>query len=195
MIKRLFDVLASFIGLLILLPFFLLLAIWIKSDSKGPVFFLQERIGIHGNPFRLIKFRSMRVNASKEGLLTVGVDHRITNSGKVIRKYKLDELPQLINVLKGDMSFVGPRPEVEKYVALYSEEQKKVLQVKPGITDPASISYMDENELLGNSEQPEETYIQEIMPAKLTINLEYIENRNFLRDIMVILRTIGKLFR
>ena len=195
MIKRAFDVVAAFIGLVVLMPLFLLLALWIKLDSKGPVFFHQERVGYKGKPFNLIKFRSMYVHADKQGMLTIGEDARITASGKFIRKYKLDELPQLINVVKGDMSLVGPRPEVAKYVALYTDAQRKVLDVKPGITDLASISYIDENKLLGNSADPESTYIREVMPAKLNINLSYINKRNFLTDIGVILKTIRKLVR
>ncbi len=194
--KRIFDVVLSAIGLLVLLPFFLVLAIFIVLDSKGGVFYKQVRVGKNNTDFYLYKFRSMRTDADKQGLLTVGGrDPRITKIGYFIRKYKIDELSQLINVLKGDMSLVGPRPEVRKYVDLYSPEQLQVLSVKPGITDPASIAYFNENELLAKSPHPEETYIKEVMPAKLKINLAYINNRNFVTDLKIILKTLAKIVR
>lgn len=194
MIKRLFDLFFSFIGLIILLPFFILIAIAIVLDSKGGVFYRQIRVGKNGNDFGLYKFRSMKTDADKKGLLTVGGrDSRITNVGYSIRKYKLDELPQLINVFIGDMSLVGPRPEVRKYVNLYNIEQQQVLLVKPGITDYASIEYFNENELLGKSENPEETYIDEIMPAKLKLNLKYINEYTTFTDIKIIFKTIQKI--
>jgi lipopolysaccharide/colanic/teichoic acid biosynthesis glycosyltransferase len=194
MLKRLFDIICSFIGLVLCFPIFLLLALWIISDSKGGVFYLQERIGKNAIPFKLIKFRTMYSGADKKGLLTVGgKDSRITPSGYFIRKYKLDELPQLINVLRGDMSLVGPRPEVKKYVDLYTDEQKKVLSVKPGITDYASIVYYNENEVLEKSENPEETYIREIMPHKLQLNQKYIAEKNLLIDIKIIFQTITRI--
>ncbi len=194
MIKRLFDLFFSFIGLIILLPFFILIAIAIIVDSKGGVFYQQIRVGKNGEDFGLFKFRSMKTDADKKGLLTVGGrDPRITKIGFYIRKYKLDELPQLINVFFGNMSLVGPRPEVRKYVDLYNSEQQQVLLVKPGITDYASIAYFNENELLGKSENPEETYIKEIMPAKLTLNLKYINEYTTFTDVKIILKTFQKI--
>lgn len=191
--KRLFDIITAAIGIILLSPIFLFISIWISLESAGGPFYLQQRIGKNGIPFKLFKFRSMRKNSDTQGLLTIGKDPRITRSGSFIRKYKLDELPQLINVLINDMSLVGPRPEVKKYVDLYSNEQRKVLSVKPGITDEASIKYRNENDLLSNSTNPEETYIQKIMPDKLRINLEYIENRSFIKDLGIILRTLWKI--
>ena len=189
--KRIFDVVASGLGLLVLSPFFLLLAVWIKLDSAGPVFYRQVRVGRYNRNFRLFKFRSMRVWSDKKGLITVGGrDPRVTRSGYFIRKYKLDELPQLINVLLGDMSLVGPRPEVRKYVEMYTSEQLHVLDVRPGITDMASIRYRNENELLAEAEDPEAYYIREIMPDKLKINLEYVAKHSFWLDMKLIFKTI-----
>ena len=187
--KRIFDVVASGLGLLVLSPFFLLLAVWIKLDSAGPVFYRQVRVGRYNRNFRLFKFRSMRVGSDKKGLITVGGrDPRVTRSGYFIRKYKLDELPQLINVLLGDMSLVGPRPEVRKYVEMYTSEQLHVLDVRPGITDMASIRYRNENELLAEAEDPEAYYIREIMPDKLKINLEYVDKHSFWFDMNLIFK-------
>lgn len=192
--KRLFDIIFSLIGIIILFPFFILFALLIIIDSGFPVFYLQKRVGKNGVDFSLFKFRTMKIDSDKKGLLTVGTkDSRITNAGYFLRKYKLDELPQLMNVMLGDMSLVGPRPEVRKYVELYSEEQKKVLAVMPGITDYASIEYSNENELIAKSENPEELYIKEIMPAKLNLNLKYIKEQSFATDIKIILKTIGKI--
>ncbi len=189
--KRIFDLFFTILGLIILLPFFALIAIWVMLDSRGGVFYRQERIGKDQKPFKLLKFRSMRTGADKQGLLTVGMkDSRITRSGFYLRKYKLDELPQLINVLLGDMSLVGPRPEVEKYVKLYSEEQLKVLSVRPGITDLASIKYRNENDVLASFEDAEAGYIQSVMPDKLKLNLMYIQNRSLLMDLRIILTTV-----
>jgi lipopolysaccharide/colanic/teichoic acid biosynthesis glycosyltransferase len=189
--KRAFDFLFSVIGLVAITPVMLLLALIITIDSKGGVFYKQVRIGKNKKPFKLYKFRSMSTDADKKGLLTVGnKDSRITKIGYYLRKYKLDELPQLINVLYGNMSFVGPRPEVEKYVELYNQEQLMVFNVKPGITDWASIKYVNENEILAKSSQPEKTYIEEIMPAKLKLNLEYVKHNNVFVDIKIILLTI-----
>ena len=189
--KRIFDVVASGLGLLVLSPFFLLLAVWIKLDSAGPVFYRQVRVGRYNRNFRLFKFRSMRVGSDKKGLITVGGrDPRVTRSGYFIRKYKLDELPQLINVLLGDMSLVGPRPEVRKYVEMYTSEQLHVLDVRPGITDMASIRYRNENELLAEAEDPEAYYIREIMPDKLKIHLEYVAKHSFWLDMKLIFKTI-----
>ena len=193
---RFFDFILGLVGLVVLAPIFIMLAIWIKIDSKGPVFYKQVRVGQNGINFGLFKFRSMVVDADKKGLITVGGrDPRITRSGYFIRKYKLDELPQLINVLLGDMSLVGPRPEVRKYVDLYTDEQQKVLSVKPGITDYASIEYMDENEILGKSSDPEKTYIEEIMPEKIKYNMKYINNKNLFEYFKIILLTVLKIVR
>lgn len=189
--KRLFDITASFFGILILSPLFIFISLWVGLSSKGGVFYKQIRVGRNNKDFKLYKFRSMRVNSDKQGLLTVGSkDSRITKAGYFIRKYKIDELPQLFNVLKGDMSFVGPRPEVRRYVDLYSEEQMKVLSVRPGITDPASIKYRNENDILSSASNPEEYYIQHIMPDKLKINIDYINTRTFVKDIKIIFQTI-----
>ena len=193
---RFFDFVLSLVGLVILAPIFIVLAAWIKIDSVGPVFYKQIRVGQNGKDFGLFKFRSMVVDADKKGLITVGGrDPRITRSGYFIRKYKLDELPQLINVLVGDMSLVGPRPEVKKYVELYTDEQQKVLSVKPGITDYASIEYMDENEILGKSTDPEKTYIEEIMPEKIKYNMKYIKNRSLIEYFKIIFLTVLKIIR
>ncbi len=194
MLKRLFDIFISLIGLICLLPFLLLIMILISIDSRGGVFYLQTRVGINNKDFRLFKFRTMHVNADKKGLLTVGGrDSRITRIGYYLRKYKLDELPQLLNVFFGTMSLVGPRPEVRKYVDLYTIEQAKILEVKPGITDYASLEYFDENELLAKSQEPEKTYIEEIMPAKLKLNAKYIEELGLLTDIRIILKTLKRI--
>lgn len=192
--KRLFDIVSSAIGLLLLSPLFIFVAIWIKLDSKGPVFYRQTRVGKDGKDFRIYKFRSMRQGSDKKGLITVGGrDPRVTRSGYFIRKYKLDEFPQLINVLVGDMSVVGPRPEVRRYVDLYNEEQLKVLSVKPGITDIASIKYRNENKLLEKADDPDKMYIEEIMPDKLRYNLEYIAKQSFWFDIKLIFMTFKEI--
>jgi len=192
-VKRIFDFICSTLGLIVLSPVLFAIAIKIKTGSDGPVFFKQIRVGEKNNEFEILKFRTMVVDAEKLGRqITVGNDNRITKIGTFLRKYKLDELPQLINVFKGDMSLVGPRPEVPRYVKLYNDEQKKVLEVKPGITDLASIRYRDENELLGEAENPDDFYINTIMPDKLALNLEYINNNNLFVDIYIILRTIVK---
>lgn len=194
MLKRLFDIVASGCGLIVLSPLFIVLAIWIKLDSKGPVFYRQVRVGRGNRDFRLYKFRSMRVGADKQGLITVGGrDPRITRSGYFIRKYKLDEFPQLINVFVGDMSLVGPRPEVRKYVDMYTAEQLRVLSVRPGITDLASIRYRNENELLEQAEDPDSYYEQVIMQDKLRINLEYVDNHCFVNDIKLIFITFWEI--
>jgi lipopolysaccharide/colanic/teichoic acid biosynthesis glycosyltransferase len=193
-VKRLADILLSFIGLLILLPFFLVIAIVIAIDSRGGVFFLQTRVGKNNKDFKLFKFRTMRVDSESKGQLTIGGrDNRITKAGFFLRRYKLDELPQLLNVLFGNMSLVGPRPEVRKYVDMYTAEQLQVLSVKPGITDYASIKYADESELLAKAENPEQFYIETVMPDKLAINLEYIKNRSFGADMGILFKTIGKI--
>jgi len=193
--KRLVDILLAFIGIIILLPFFFLFAILIAVDSGFPVFYSQQRVGKNEIDFSLLKFRTMKKDSDKKGLLTVGEkDFRITRIGFFFRKYKIDELPQLFNVLIGDMSLVGPRPEVRKYVEMYNEEQKKVLSVKPGITDYASIEYFNENSILAKSENPEKLYISEIMPYKLKLNLKYIYKQSIFTDMKIILKTIGKIF-
>lgn len=191
--KRIFDTVCSSIGLAILSPLFLIVAIAIKLNSKGPVFFKQKRVGQYGETFYIYKFRTMVNDAEKLGKqITVGGDNRITSVGKFLRKYKLDELPQLINVVKGDMSLVGPRPEVPRYVNLYTATQRKVFEVKPGITDIASIEYRNENDILQGVENPEEYYINVIMPHKLSLNMKYMENISVLRDIKIIFQTIIK---
>lgn len=194
--KRLFDILSASVVLLLFSPLLLLIACIIQFGSKGGILYRQERVGKNGKIFRLYKFRTMRPNSDKGSLITIGGrDQRITKEGYFLRKYKLDELPQLINILKGEMSVVGPRPEVKKYVDLYTETQRKVLDVKPGLTDWASISYIDENEILGKSSNPEKTYIEEIMPAKLALNLKYIEEISLLTDLKIIFLTFFKIFR
>lgn len=188
--KRLFDFLASGLGLIVLSPLFLILAIWIKLDSKGPIFYRQVRVGRNNKDFRIFKFRSMRVGSDKGSLVTIGGhDPRITKSGYFIRKFKFDELPQLINVFIGDMSLVGPRPEVRHYVDYWTPEQMHVLDVRPGITDPASIKFRNENELMEKAEDPEKYYIEVIMQEKLKLYLEYVEKHNFFYDIGLIFKT------
>jgi lipopolysaccharide/colanic/teichoic acid biosynthesis glycosyltransferase len=193
---RFFDLLFSLLGLILLLPFFLIIAIAIIIDSRGRIFYMQERVGKNNRNFRLVKFRTMYTGADKKGGLTIGIhDSRITKTGLFLRRYKLDELPQLINVLKGEMSLVGPRPELRRYVDLYSEEQKKVLGVRPGITDIASLEYIDENEMLGASADPERTYIEKIMPAKLELNRRYLEDPRLGNYFRIIGLTLKKIFR
>jgi lipopolysaccharide/colanic/teichoic acid biosynthesis glycosyltransferase len=194
--KRLFDIIVSLCVLLLFLPVGILISIAILCESRGGVFYRQQRVGKDGKPFRLWKFRTMRVNADKLGKLTVGMrDPRITRVGYFIRKSKLDEFPQFINVLLGQMSIVGPRPEVQEYVDLYTPEQREVLSVKPGITDYASLEYFKENELLGQSENPRETYIQEIMPAKIQLNKKYIANPTLGQDIKIMWLTFLKMVK
>lgn len=193
--KRLFDISFSLLTLMLFLPIGIIISILIVIESRGGIFYTQERIGKQGAPFRLLKFRTMRKDADRSGKLTVGMrDPRITRVGYFLRKSKLDEFPQFVNVLKGDMSIVGPRPEVAEYVALYSDEQKKVLSVKPGITDFASLEYFKENELLGKSTDPQKTYIEEIMPAKLKLNLRYIDEKSLGKDLAIIAKTFLKMF-
>lgn len=188
--KRLFDIIASGLGLIVLSPLFLIFAIWIKLDSKGPVFYRQVRVGRNNKDFRIFKFRSMRVGSDKGSLVTIGGhDPRITKSGYFIRKFKLDEFPQLINVFVGEMSLVGPRPEVRHYVDYWTPEQMHVLDVRPGITDPASIQFRNENELMEKAEDPEKYYIEVIMQEKIKLYLEYVEKHNFFYDIGLIFKT------
>ncbi|MEQ8360299.1 MAG: sugar transferase [Cytophagales bacterium] len=195
--KRFLDLIVSFLGLIILSPILLIIAILIVIDSGFPVFFKQQRVGKGNIDFGMLKFRTMRKDADKKGLLITvgGRDSRITRVGYYLRKYKLDEFPQLFNVLKGEMSLVGPRPEVRKYVEHYSEEQMKVFSIKPGITDYASIQFRNENELLAGRDNPEEFYIKEIMPVKLSFNLEYLRKRTFWGDMAILFQTVLSIFR
>lgn len=194
--KRVMDFVLSSIGLILLSPLFLFLMIFISIESSGGPFYLQERVGRNGKTFKLIKFRSMKAGSDKKGLLTIGSnDARITRTGYFLRKYKVDELPQLINVFLGEMSLVGPRPEVKKYTDLYDEEQRKVLTIKPGITDYASLEYFEESDLLKQSNNPELTYIQEIMPAKLKINLKYVSENSIMGDFNIIWKTIKRILK
>ena len=195
MLKRIFDIILSLFGLMILFPFMLIIAILIKLDSKGPVFFKQVRVTKNGREFKIFKYRTMKIGSDKYSQITVGKDDRITKIGMFLRKYKLDEIPQLINVLLGDMSLVGPRPEVPKYVALYTEGQKEILKVRAGITDYASIEFSDENDLLASEADPEKAYIEKIMPKKIELNKKYLSEISMLTDIKIILLTIKKILK
>jgi lipopolysaccharide/colanic/teichoic acid biosynthesis glycosyltransferase len=197
MAKRLFDWLASGLGLLLLSPALLALSFWIKLDSSGPVFFRQERVGQRGRVFRIHKFRTMVTDAELKGLqITVGADARVTKAGQWLRKYKVDELPQLLDVWLGHMSLVGPRPEVPRYVALYPAEVRDlVLSVRPGITDRASIEFKDENEILGRAADPHIAYVHEVLPIKLRYYQDYVSSRSFWSDIVIILSTVKALIR
>lgn len=193
--KRLFDIIFSATALLLFSPFFILICLLIVLSSKGGIFFRQVRVGKDNRDFKIFKFRTMKPDSEKMGQLTVGAkDNRITKIGYYLRKFKMDEVPQLINVLIGDMSVVGPRPEVRKYVNMYNETQMKVLSVRPGMTDFASLKYFNENEVLGKSTNPEKTYIEEVMPEKLRINLEYISKPTLTTDFKVIAKTIFRIF-
>ena len=190
---RFLDIIFSTLGIILLLPFFIIICLIIKTDSKGGCFYIQERIGKDGKPFGILKFRTMRSGADSDGLLTIGThDKRITRIGNLLRKTKIDELPQLWNVLKGEMSIVGPRPEVEKYVLLYSEEQRKVLTVRPGITDYASIEYVNENEILSQASDPDRTYIEEVMPHKIRLSMKYLEHYTVSEYFKIIFLTLKK---
>ena len=194
--KRILDIVFSFIILLFFLPLGIIISIFILFESKGGVFYLQKRVGRYGKEFRIYKFRTMRKNADSAGKLTVGMhDPRITTIGYFLRKFKLDEFPQFLNVLKGEMSVVGPRPEVKEYVDLYSESQREILNVRPGITDLASLEYFEENELLGRSSDPQKTYIEEIMPAKILLNKKYSENPSLLHDLKIIWATFKRILK
>jgi len=194
--KRIFDIFFSGLGILLFSPLFIIIGIFVLFDSKGGMLFSQERIGKNGSVFKVLKFRTMHPNSFDKGALTIGnKDPRVTSVGYYLRNYKLDELPQLFNVLMGDMSFVGPRPEVEKYTRLYNDEQKRVLSVKPGITDYASIKFRNESEILAKSNDPEEAYIQEIMPEKLRLNMKYIDNQSVFNDIAIIFNTFYVLIK
>lgn len=189
--KRIFDVFFSLLGILFILPFLIIISLIVMLDSKGGVIYRQTRVGRNNSEFKLLKFRTMMKDADKGGLLTIGEhDNRITRSGYWLRKYKIDEIPQLFNVLKGDMSFVGPRPEVCKYVELYDQTQQRILSVKPGLTDWASIAYIDENQILAAADNPEIYYIKHIIPQKIALNLRYIDHHNIWVDIWIILLTI-----
>jgi lipopolysaccharide/colanic/teichoic acid biosynthesis glycosyltransferase len=193
--KRSFDICSAFIVLACIWPFMLIIAIMVMFSGRGGVFFTQVRVGRNEKEFKLFKFRTMQVDSEGKGQLTIGGDDpRITRVGRFLRKFKLDELPQLFNVMGGSMSVVGPRPEVRKYTNLYTQEQRKVLQVRPGLTDYASIEYITENELLGRSEDPVKTYTEEVMPAKLKLNLQYIDEQGLGTDLKIIFKTIGKIF-
>lgn len=195
MLKRIFDIISSLFGLILLSPFMLIIAILIKLDSKGPIFFKQVRVTKNGREFKIFKYRTMRVDSDKFSQITVGKDSRITKVGDFLRKYKLDEIPQLINVLIGDMSLVGPRPEVPKYVALYTKEQREILKVRAGITDYASIEFSNENDILANEADPEKAYIEKIMPRKIELNKKYLSEISVMTDIKIILLTIKKILK
>ncbi len=196
MIKRIFDIVTSLIALVILLPVFITISIWILLDSRGGIIYRQLRAGKNNRDFFIFKFRTMRPASDAAGLLTIGGrDPRITHAGYYLRKSKLDELPQLFNIIMGKMSIVGPRPEVRKYVKLYTEEHMKVFDVRPGLTDYASLEYIDESNILAASDDPEKTYIETIMPAKLELNLKYIRERSMGRDIKIIFTTIIRIFK
>ena len=195
MLKRIFDIVSSLFGLILLSPFMIIIAILIKLDSKGPIFFKQIRVTKNGREFKIFKYRTMRVGSDKFSQITVGKDSRITKVGDFLRKYKLDEIPQLINVLIGDMSLVGPRPEVPKYVALYTEEQREILKVRAGITDYASIEFSNENDILANEADPEKAYIEKIMPRKIELNKKYLSEISVMTDIKIILLTIKKILK
>lgn len=191
--KRLFDLVLSICGILFLLPFFIIVSILIKLDSHGDIIFKQTRVTKDGREFKIFKFRTMRPDTEKQGQITVGADKRITSIGKFLRKTKLDELPQLFNIVMGDMSFVGPRPEVPKYVAMYTQEQREILKVRAGITDYASIYFSNESEILGEQKEPEKFYIEKIMPYKIKLNKKYIKEAGLLTDIKIIFLTIFKI--
>ena len=195
MLKRIFDIISSLFGLILLSPFMLIIAVLIKLDSKGPIFFKQVRVTKNGREFKIFKYRTMRVGSDKFSQITVGKDSRITKVGDFLRKYKLDEIPQLINVLIGDMSLVGPRPEVPKYVALYTKEQREILKVRAGITDYASIEFSNENDILANEADPEKAYIEKIMPRKIELNKKYLSEISVMTDIKIILLTIKKILK
>jgi lipopolysaccharide/colanic/teichoic acid biosynthesis glycosyltransferase len=191
--KSLFDFVSSLLVLLLLFPFLLIISCIVLFSSRGGIFYRQDRVGKDGIIFKILKFRSMKVNSDKKGQLTIGDDERVTGIGRFLRKSKLDEVPQLLNVLAGHMSVVGPRPEVRKYVHLYNKEQLKVISVKPGLTDLASIEYFDEQDELGKAEDPEKQYVEVIMPRKLELNLKYLEKRSFLYDLGLIFKTFAKI--
>lgn len=192
--KRICDIMITSIAIILIFPIGLIIALLIKIESKGNILYIQHRVGKNNKDFKILKFRTMTTNADKQGLLTIGEkDNRVTKIGYYLRKFKLDELPQLINILMGEMSIVGPRPEVRYYVNYYNETQMKVLSVLPGLTDLASIAYIDENRILAQSENPQETYIKKIMPHKLSLNAKYIENISLKNDLSIIWQTLRKI--
>jgi lipopolysaccharide/colanic/teichoic acid biosynthesis glycosyltransferase len=194
--KRIFDLFAASLGLLVLLPLFFVLALLIKIDSPGPTFFRQERVGKNGKIFRIYKFRTMRKEAEREGQITVGYDARITSLGHLLRRFKIDELPQLFNVIRNEMSLVGPRPEVPQYVACYPAELRDtILSVQPGITDWASIEFKDENAMLGCASDPERSYVEEIIPIKVAYYVRYVNERSFAVDLKIIFFTLFAIAR
>ncbi len=196
MAKRIFDIVFSIVALIILSPLFVAASVIIKLDSKGPVFFLQERVGRNFRPFKIYKFRSMRADVKRKGaLITIGGDQRITRFGRVLRRYKMDELPQLLNVLKGDMSLVGPRPEVRRYVRIYKEEYSHLLRMRPGITDPASIKFSEEERVLAGTADWEEDYVRRILPEKIRLSLRYAEKNSLLTDLKIIFQTFFRITR
>lgn len=196
MIKRTFDFVASGLGLVFLSPLFLVIAVWVKVDSDGPVFFRQERVGRFGKVFKIHKFRTMKVDAEAGGRLTIGADSRVTRSGSFLRKFKLDELPQLIDVFVGDMSLVGPRPEVQEFIDCYPDDiRSKVLSVRPGITDQASIEMVDENEILGKYDDPRQAYIDVILPIKQKYYVDYVDRQGFARDVLLIVKTLYRVVK
>lgn len=193
--KRFLDIILSFCAIIILLPFFLIISLLVAIESRGGALYKQSRVGRYNRDFTIYKFRTMKNGSDRKGLLTVGEnDHRITKIGYFLRKYKLDELPQLMNIIKGDMSIVGPRPEVRRYVALYDEEQLKVLSVRPGLTDYASLKYINESKLLSEVENPEDYYIYHIMPKKIELNLQYIKKQSLKVDMKIMIATMRRLF-
>jgi len=195
MFKRVFDIVSAVLVLLVIWPLMILIAVLVLFSGRGGVFFVQQRVGRHGLEFNLYKFRTMQIDSEALGQLTIGIrDPRVTQIGYWLRKFKLDELPQLFNVIGGSMSVVGPRPEVIRYTSLYSNEQRQVLNVRPGLTDYASLIYIAEDELLGEASDPLKTYVDEVMPAKLALNLKYIKEQSFITDLKIIFKTIGKLF-
>ena len=196
MIKRTFDFVASGLGLVFLSPLFLVIAVWVKVDSDGPVFFRQERVGRFGKVFKIHKFRTMKVDAEAGGRLTIGADSRVTRSGSFLRKFKLDELPQLIDVFVGDMSLVGPRPEVHEFMDCSPDDiRSKVLSVRPGITDQASIEMVDENEILGKYDDPRQAYIDVILPIKQKYYVDYVDRQGFARDVLLIVKTLYRVVK
>jgi lipopolysaccharide/colanic/teichoic acid biosynthesis glycosyltransferase len=193
--KRIFDIVVSLVGLICFLPLLVFVAVLIKLDSRGPIFFRQQRIGMGFRPFEILKFRTMIDNAQRRGgLITFGKDTRITRVGRILRKTKIDEFPQLINVLRGDMTLVGPRPEVPEFVELFRQDYEEILTVRPGITDLASLKYRNEAAVLGHYNNPQEEYLRHVLPDKINLNKEYIRRSSFFFDLTLILKTVLKLF-
>lgn len=195
MLRRLTDITVSLLALIILSPVFVMLLLINTVSTVGHPFFCQKRVGKHGRPFRMLKFRTMKRDAEQQGQLTIGRDKRVTSFGRFLRRFKFDEWPQLFNVLVGQMSLVGPRPEVFKYVSMYNEEQRSVLNWKPGLTDPASLRYINESELLATFDDPEQGYVSRVMPEKLRMNLEYLRSRTWASDMRVLMRTVARVIK